>query len=390
MIYNPTTILKCLSTQATYIKRQYRQMFYYTDKREIWYDTQNNARLFASDITILVTEKERNNYIPERNNLDNISVVYVYVVETNALYQYNLSSRTWTTIYGTYGSTTVAQTYLPNGNSVIINADDVTTNGILNDGSVVIRDNNKMICGLLQSNGYTMNIKGLIGGQINIDPSDIVCGDGCLQINSDNSLNINNDLTVFGSINIANRSDWNKQYRLITEDINITNNTTIAKGSTIATNSELNGFKYGYDTKLTEDLVVNGSGLITTGSKIYINSIINNEVLKPPYLFDTNIVRKSFNISVDVNSDQWALQKSEPANPDSNTQTLMLNIPNIFNISGDTCYIDTTQNVLDENIINVIFSDGTIYSVSYINITGTDTTARIIYYKSDNSVKIIA
>mgnify|MGYP006964163315 CR=1 FL=1 len=116
---------------------------------------------------------------------------------------------------------------MPNGDIVAVNADDVTTNGILGDGSVIVRDFNKMICGQLQSDGYTFNIKGLIGEQINIDPSGTVAGEGCLQINVNSPTCINNDLVIFGNLNIANKADWYKQYRLITQDISITHQNRI-------------------------------------------------------------------------------------------------------------------------------------------------------------------
>lgn len=301
MTYNPQIIAQILSTQSVYISRIYGQMFYFTDLRQIWYDTQDNNRIFASDIVILNYERDRNNFIPdpvkdfpteigyESNSTLLLDYSMVYVIETNCLYKYQ--NGIWTIIYGVYGSTTVAQTYLPDGTIKVVVPDDVTTNGILNDGSVVVRDNNKMICGLLKSDGYTFNILGLIGGQINIDPSGSPVNEGCLQVNQ-NMTNINGDLVIFGDIKKAPKEDWNKQYRLVTEDISILSNTTLAKGSTLIKGSKFNKVTYDKDTVLTEDLTYDTTdntnvGLIVKGSKLYKNSIVNDSPLKPPFVFDT-------------------------------------------------------------------------------------------------------
>lgn len=311
MFYNPYIISKCLSTQATYIKYKYGQMFYFTDKGQIYYDTQDNRRILANDIFVLQYERERLNYVPdnlstfatEYNNLSNqqifLDTIYIYVVETNCLYKYNFASRTWTIIYGTYSTTLVGQTTTPEGNIIFVNADDVTTNGILNDGSVVVRDQNKMICGIFKSSGYTLNMQSLIGGQINIDPSGTVNGNGCLQLNANKDININGNVNIFGRLNKYDTNDWYKQYRLVTEDITINSYSLIKKGSLIYANSLLDDTRYVETTKITEDITFN-SGIITTNSKLYINSIINNLIIQPPYLFDVdnnidnNIITKSF------------------------------------------------------------------------------------------------
>lgn len=398
MIYNPDIIIKCLSTQATYINRKYGQMFYYTDKGQIWYDLSNGGRMLASDIYILNYERERNNFIPDNrstlateldvisNDQEYLNSMYVYVVETNCLYAYLYAARVWSRIYGVYGQTTVGQTYLPDGNAVIINADDVTTNGILNDGSVVIRDENRMICGLVKSDGYTLTLQSLIGGQINLEPSSKNNGSGCLQINAENeSANLNGDLTVFGNIKVVNKNNWKKQYRLTTEDIIITTNTTIKAGSTLKAGSILDNTKYDTDTKLNIDTRAE-NGLIVLGSKLYIGTIINNTIIKPPYLFDIDEVTEDTFISnsKDVSNLMYELQESGTI--------LYIKMPTNFVNSGDCCYINTSNIDDISKISKVRFEAGTSYTeypVDYINTVGTSRTARIIFYALNSTVKIL-
>ena len=390
MLYQPQIIVKCLSTQSNYMNRVFGQMFYYTDKRQIWYDTQNGNRVYASDIYILDFERERNNFIPTNINLfpnDSdeqsleqrlLSYLYIYVVETNCLYSYVYASQTWTRLYGVYGSTTVAQTYLPNGDAVIINADDVTTNGILNDGSVVVRDSNKMICGQLLSNGYTFTIKSLIGGQINLQPSSTSTnGDGCLQLNSENNYtNLNNNLTVFGNITTTAKENWKKQYRLVTQDILINSYSLIKEGSTLVKGSKLNNIDYTEDTKLTEDVIVQDNiiGNIITGSKLYINSIINNVILKPPYLFDIDETNMSYANTSKVISDDLISVDNE---------TLVINVKASFSNIGDKYYIKSDF-ISFKKIVNVKFLDDDMYNIVYRADKGTDLYFSLVYYGANN------
>lgn len=403
MDYNPIIILKCLSTQATYINKLYGQMFYYTDKGEIWYDTQLKSRIQAKDIFIVSTEKERvntifsNNIVYYNNNMSKPSVTpinantytYVYVIETNSLYSYNYASNSWLILYGVYGSTTVAQTYLPDGNAVIINADDVSTNGILNDGSVVIRDKNKMICGLLLSDGYSFYIKSLIGQQINLDPSGNLVSNGCLQLNAGDSANLNGDLTVFGSLKITNKENWDKQFKLLQENVSIVSYTLIKKGSTIKAGSNIDGKSYPGDEILNEDITTSQTGVIALGSKIYINSIINNTPLVPPYLFDLTINDVVSTMTTSLDIDSWGIQDNEN---NTNTSTLMVEVDCPFVNSGDTVFIKDfkikTDGVALNTITSMVFADGNSFNIDYIDSNITN-TARIIYYKQSSSVKIL-
>lgn len=390
MLYNPSVIIKCLSTQATYISKKFGQMFYYTDKAQLYADTQNGGRILAKDVYVMAFERDRLNFIPdnrstmatETNNLSNdqilLQYVYVYVVETNCLYSYQYSSKTWSTIYGIYGSTTVAQTRDVEGNAVVISSDSVSTNGILGDGSVVIRDANKMICGLAKSDGYTLNIQSLIGGQINLDPSGVTVGDGCLQLNSEHRIaNLNNDLLVFGSIKTTNKANWDKQYRLLTDDVKLTSYSLIKAGSTIISGSLINNRTYLDDEVLTEDIETDTVGLLVMGSKIYKNSVINNVSLKPPFVFDIDETNSTSVITTTY------IVKPSPVIEDS---ILKIDCDNPYNNIGDYCYV--IGDLSNSEINKVEFKDGTIYDVDYIANEGISKSARIVY-TSEGYVKIL-
>lgn len=384
MVYQPSVIVKCLSTQATYIAKKYGQMFYYTDKAQVWYDTQNGGRNLATDVYVLPYERDRANFIP--NNMTTLATeydvltptqtmlpfVYVYVVETNSLYQYVYSSKVWQVIYGKYGTTVVAQTRTPEGKAVIVYPDDVTTNGILNDGSVVIRDNNKMICGLVKSDGYVLSMQAMIGGQINLNPSGENSGNGCFQINADNrGAYLNGDLYVFGKIHTLDASYWNKQYRLLTQDTKISSYTRLKAGSTIKSGSKIGDKNYTEDTKLTEDVETNVEGMLTSGCKIYINSVINNLTVKPPFMFD--ISPEELNQDKII-IDDWTIDNT----------TLKINMKSPFLYIGDSCYIsgDINQNLI--KLTTVEFTDIS-YNIDYVDVNGS--FAEIKYYGT--AVKIL-
>lgn len=394
MVYNPTVIAQILSTQSNYIDKVYGQMLYFTDQNQIWIDTKNGGRVLAADIVILNYERERANYIPNpRSSFPSepgseipstvLNYVIVYVVETNCLYKYQQG--VWNILYGIYGSTTVAQTYLPDGTIREVKPDDVTTNGILNDGSVVIRDNNKMICGQIRSDGYALYLRSLIGGCINNDPSGYDLGNGCLQLTADpgatietqtSKANLNSNLYVFGSIKQVPSYYWYKQYRLATEDITINDNTTVVAGSTVTAGSKLGDTSYSVDTVL-EESVTTDTGVLATGSKLYKNSIINNQVLVPPFAFDVDdteiIPTPTINKSSDV---------------ELKDTTLTVNMP-VFKNTGDVCYILYSDLDLSK-ITKIAVKDveDAIYDVEYVAKEGIENSARIMYY-TDNKVKVL-
>lgn len=403
MLYegNITDIFKCLSTQATYINQKYGQLLYYTDTGEMYADTQDRGRILATDVYIVQFDRERVNYIPDNrstfatepmgltNNQAYLGYTYVYVVETNCLYKYYYSSCTWEIIFGHYGVTTVAQTRLPNGDAVTIYADDVTNNGILNDGSVVIRDTNKTICGQIISDGYTLTMRSLVGGQINLEPSgSLGSGDGCLQLNSSsNKTNLNNDLVVYGAIYTMPKEAWKKQYRLATDNISIVAYTTIVAGSLLKAGSSITNLDnekvtYNTDTKLTED--ISGEvGIIVKGSKLYIGSVINNGTLKPPYEFDIDIYEQTtISSSTEVDSAKWSI--------DTEKNSIKIDMDSPLRTSGDCLYLSNIRQKGNiTSVTKIVFNDYE-YSIEYIANSGISETATIKYYAGGSGkVKII-
>lgn len=400
MIYNPTSITQILSSQSPYIDIKYGQMFYFTDVGRMFYDSQDGRRVYANDIYILQFERQRTNFVPNQI-LDNPtepgmeppSVLYqinsvVYVVETNSLYNYKAGI--WTTMFGTYGNTVVANTYYPNGTLQTIYPDDVTTNGILNNGSVVIRDGNKMICGLLNSDGYTMNVKSLIGGCLNIDPSGEDLGNGCLQLTTDTmqpgNANLNANLYLFGDLKIVPQKYWNRQYRLVTENITIISNSVITEGSIIKAGSKLGDITYSKDTVL-EQAVTTSTGYITQNSKLYKNSVINGQSLVPPFLFDLPEENLLSYAPIVISSNELTINKT--------STVLQINTSSPFKNTGDACYIDLTAVSLltgynYNKLEKIVFlEDEREYNIDYKASEGVSNTAKIVFYAFNNTVKVL-
>lgn len=109
-----------------------------TDTKQVYYDY-NNIRTIKS-VVMIATERERN------NNVSPINGSLYYVWETNTLWTYNSK---WIVIDGNYS-------YKPSGyyysdNVIAPNTSDpnavLDNNGLLGDGSVVVRDVNRVIKG---------------------------------------------------------------------------------------------------------------------------------------------------------------------------------------------------------------------------------------------------
>lgn len=109
-----------------------------TDTKQVYYDY-NNIRTIKS-VVMIATERERN------NNVSPINGSLYYVWETNTLWTYNSK---WIVIDGNYS-------YKPSGyyysdNVIAPNTSDpnavLDNNGLLGDGSVVVRDANRVIKG---------------------------------------------------------------------------------------------------------------------------------------------------------------------------------------------------------------------------------------------------
>ena len=111
-----------------------------TDTKQVFYD-QNNIRTIKS-VRMIATERER------LNNVSPINGSLYYVWETNTLWTYNSK---WIVLEGNYSSNPSGYYY--NDNVISPNTNDpnavLDNNGLLGDGSVVVRDSNRVIKGKL-------------------------------------------------------------------------------------------------------------------------------------------------------------------------------------------------------------------------------------------------
>ena len=111
-----------------------------TDTKQVFTDT-NGVRLPLTTVMI-ATERERINNVSPRNN------ARYYVWETNTLWSYN---NAWIVIEGNVSASPNGYYYV--NNAITPTAEDVNqvidNNGLLKDGSVVIRDPNRVIKGKL-------------------------------------------------------------------------------------------------------------------------------------------------------------------------------------------------------------------------------------------------
>lgn len=287
----PFPIIKIRSMQLTNITKIHGQIFYVTDENRMYSDTIDGGRVYASDINILQTESERLNVNP-----DSFDTKRFYVVETNILF--SVINNSWIIERGTAGGRITAQTHYPDGEIIQIYPDDVTTNGIMNNGSVVIRDSNKTITGLLSSNGYSVEFSSLVGNQINLNPSAVRKGNGTLTlnadlINEDNDTNNNNtamyngSLYVYGSLHKVSPATWKNRYSVVTTPTVITSTSIFQSGCKITEGSILGTKKYEKDVELTEKVEVS-TGSLATGCHLTSDSRLNSRSIQPPFIFDTS------------------------------------------------------------------------------------------------------
>lgn len=282
----PSPVIRIKSDQMFLVKKVYGQIFYVTDEGRIYVDTVDGGRIYDPFVTVLQTESERLNVNPTSFRGDRF-----YVVETNILFKYLNGS--WRIERGRV-EREVAQTYYPDGTLVRIYGDDVSDNGILGDGSVVVRDSNRTISGILSANGYSLDIVSLAGNQMNLSPSTVPQGTGSLVLNAglyaDNDNNntalYNGNLYVFGTINKISPEKWSNRFRVVTSTELIDSESILKKGSYIEIGSVLGssgvtdrGFT------LTEDTTVR-TGSLTPGTKLVYGSTVNGVSTKPPYIFD--------------------------------------------------------------------------------------------------------
>lgn len=146
-----------------------------TDSRRIYRDTNNNTRV-AILATMIDSEIDR----VYNTKVTNGNLYYVW--ETNVLWLYNTG---WLVIAGENNSS--SGYYYNNGS--ILSVDDsnkvIDNNGLLKDGSVVVRDLNRVIKGRSYIDGQNNNliISSYLGGGIQILPNDTVDAMGSLVIN---------------------------------------------------------------------------------------------------------------------------------------------------------------------------------------------------------------
>ena len=111
-----------------------------TDTKQVYYD-KNNVRTIKA-VKMIATERER------LTNISPINGSLYYVWETNTLWTYNSK---WIVLEGNYSSNPSGYYY--NDNVISPNTNDpnavLDNNGLLGDGSVVIRDGNRVIKGKL-------------------------------------------------------------------------------------------------------------------------------------------------------------------------------------------------------------------------------------------------
>lgn len=303
----PYPIVRVMSSQLSNVKTEYGRIFYVTDENQLYFDTVDNARVMISDVNILATEADRENVIVTLS--DRVTNLFYqgsedfqnsrlfYVIETNILYR--LINNSWSIVRGTAGGRISAQTYYPDGTLVQVYPDDVSTNGILGDGSVVVRDKNRTVCGLIHSNGFSTDISSFVGSQLTLNPSAVMKGRGSLVLNADlinndnssdnnNSALYNGSMFVFGSIKKVEPLTWNNRYRVLQTLTQITATTTLLKGCRILENSVLGDETVSPTRVLSEDITIT-SGSLVAGCKIVSGSVVNGLSLKPPFIFDTSV-----------------------------------------------------------------------------------------------------
>lgn len=327
-------VIKIRSSQMFSVRKIFGQIFYATDEGRMYVDTVDGGRVSDSTITVLQTESERLNINPTSYPGDRF-----YVVETNILFRYKNGS--WKIERGRI-EREVAQTYYPDGQLVRIYSDDVTGNGILGNGSVVVRDENRTICGILSSDSYSLSVNSFSGNQINLNPSSKHQGRGSLVLNADvftnefnnDSAMYNGDLYVFGTINKVAPERWDSRYRVISTTKLIDSESILKAGSYIEVGSMLDSMEIkDRGVTLTEDCTV-GAGSLTEGTRLVVGSTINGLPVTPPYIFDMSQVASVTDF-----------QSLESTNFSIDEETLVIN--EVRDVSlGSELYLDFSYAVL--------------------------------------------
>lgn len=148
-----------------------------TDSKKMYKDISNQVRKIFN-ATMITTESERMYNIRPANG------IYYYVWETNTLWIYNAG---WVVVAGVKHQ---SSGYYYNSAGDISPTPDIVggvldNNGLLGDGSIVVRDINRIIKGKLYIDGTNNNlvISSFLGGGIQLLPNGKIDSKGSLMIN---------------------------------------------------------------------------------------------------------------------------------------------------------------------------------------------------------------
>lgn len=193
-------------------------MYYCTDSRRVYEDINNQPngrRVFAC--TVVATEQERLYTVRPMNG------TYYYIYETNSLFLYNGG---WTVVVGTEVYNRFNINYeVPTGMKYVEGTID--GNGLLGDGSVVVRDANKLIKGkaYIDATDNTLVITSFLGGGIRLLPSGAIDEKGSLSI-KDGQFRFYGDQFQVAATIVSNtdmyvqkdKSDGEHRYKVYTEE----------------------------------------------------------------------------------------------------------------------------------------------------------------------------
>jgi hypothetical protein len=216
------TIYQIKETDLLSISIKEGNIYACRDTRKVYEDISATSRVLLN-ITMLDTENDRlYNITPAEMN-------YYYVWETNEIWIYN---KGWVLKVGTSTSNTVAY-YNDNGlNSV--SSQFIDTNGLLKDGSVVVRDVNRIIKGKLYIDPLTSKlvITSYMGGEIDLLPNGTTSDLGALTIDRSGNMLFNGKLETLQEMYVKLNGSEYKVYNegnLTPEGLGINSNYILEK-----------------------------------------------------------------------------------------------------------------------------------------------------------------
>lgn len=213
----PNQIIKCVQSDLLYTKPKVGQIYFVTNSRALYKDYGNSLeKRLRFNAIILNTEYERENRIkPEIGK-------FYYVEETNTLWMFDTR---WNLKIGNIASYN-SFSYYDGPLSPVINTDSSITNsrgdviidnnGLLGDGSVVVRDNNRIIKGNITVDNLRqqLHMNSYVDDGILFIPNahlpydDLTSSYGALHLTVDKDLNKDTDnLNLVG--NAYYYGDWN-------------------------------------------------------------------------------------------------------------------------------------------------------------------------------------